>query len=264
MDSHRPQPWTLLEGPLYAERRETLGPDSDRPPLILLHGFTQTNRSWDPFIEFLDPHWTIIRVDLPGHGLSNHADANLNQTAELVASTCGQGFYLGYSMGGRVALHVALQHPQLTSSLALIGATPGIEDEHEREERRHADEELADSIERDGVAKFINRWLANPMFDRLPKTATDIADRNRNTATGLARSLRHVGTGTQRPLWPQLPTLKMPTAVIAGAEDHKFATIARKMTSAIGSNAKLHLVAEAGHTAHLEQPSAVSAIINAL
>jgi 2-succinyl-6-hydroxy-2,4-cyclohexadiene-1-carboxylate synthase len=229
-----------------------------------LHGFTQTSRSWDPFIEFLDPQWTIVRVDLPGHGASNHADANLDETADLVATTCGRGIYLGYSMGGRVALHLALQHPHLTSSLALIGATPGIEEEHERVTRLLADEELADSIERDGVSAFINRWLSNPMFDRLPKTATDIADRNLNTATGLARSLRHAGTGTQRPLWPQLSTLKMPTALIAGEEDHKFAAIAQKMTTAIGSNAKLHLIAQAGHTAHLEQPAAVSAIINAL
>jgi len=264
MNSHHPQSWTPLDGPLYAERREALGPNSDRPPLMLLHGFTQTSRSWDPFIEFLDPHWTIVRVDLPGHGASNHADANLNETADLVAATCGRGIYLGYSMGGRVALHVALQHPHLTSSLALIGATPGIEDEREREARRHADDELADSIERDGVSVFINRWLSNPMFDRLPKTASDIAERNRNTATGLAQSLRHVGTGTQRSLWPQLSTLKMPTALIAGEEDHKFATIARKMTTAIGSNAELHLIAQAGHTAHLEQPAAVSAVLNAL
>ena len=256
--------WTPLNGPLSAERRQPQVSNSERPTLILLHGFTQTSRSWDPFIDFLDPHWNMIRVDLPGHGASGHHQADLTEIADLVATTCGRGIYLGYSMGGRVALHVAVRHPELTDHLVMIGATPGIIDDDERRTRRQADDELADSIIRDGVPSFIDRWLANPMFDRLPKTATDIADRNRNTATGLSSSLRHAGTGTQSPLWSHLSALSMPVTVIAGAEDHKFADIGAHMVTAIGTHSTLHLIAHAGHTAHLEQPAAVSEIINNL
>lgn len=256
--------WSPLAGPLYAERRRAPSKDPDRPPLILLHGFTQTSRSWDPFIECLAPHWTVIRVDLPGHGRSAHADAVLPQIANLVSETCGQGIYLGYSMGGRVALHIALRYPHLTPQLVLIGATPGIVDAEERAIRRQADDELATSIERNGVPTFINQWLANPMFAGLPKTKTDIDERNRNTAVGLATSLRHAGTGTQDSLWGQLTSLPMPVTLIVGAEDHKFANIAEQMAREIGPHAKRYLIADSGHTAHLEQPAAVASIINQL
>lgn len=256
--------WTPLTGPLYAEQRQSLTEHSDRPTLILLHGFTQTSRSWDPFIDFLDPQWNVIRVDLPGHGASGHHQADLAETADLVTATCGRGIYLGYSMGGRVALHIAVLHPGLTDHLAVIGATPGIIDDDERATRRQADDALADNIESDGVPAFIDRWLSNPMFARLPKTVTDIADRNRNTTVGLSSSLRHAGTGTQTPLWRHLSALPMPVTVIAGAEDPKFAAIGAEMVAAIGTRSSLHLVANAGHTAHLEQPAAVGKIINDL
>lgn len=257
-------PWVPLTGPLYAERREGLEVPAKNLPLILLHGFTQTSRSWDPLLPFLDPRWTVVRVDLPGHGNSAHAEAGLSEIADLVAETCGRGLYVGYSMGGRVALHIALRHPHLTAHLALIGATPGIIDDDERALRRLEDNELASQIEQDGVPVFIDRWLENPLFSGLPKTTTDIADRRRNTAAGLANSLRHAGTGTQVPLWNQLSTLHMPVTLIVGANDHKFTAIGQQMAVAIGAQASLHLIDESGHTAHLEQPAAVSKIIDQL
>lgn len=251
--------WVPVRGPLHAEHRST---GHDHPPLILLHGFTQTSRSWDPFLEYLRPDWPVIRVDLPGHGSSGHADADLDHIADLVVDTCGAGIYLGYSMGGRVALHIALRHPPVVSQLMLIGATPGIIDSHERAERRRQDEALADEIEREGVPAFIERWLGNPLFAGLPRRPADVEDRRRNTAHGLAESLRHAGTGTQRPLWGDLEKLTMPVTVIVGAEDHKFTAIGHDMVTAIGPNGSLHLVDSAGHSAHLERPDAVAHLVN--
>lgn len=251
--------WSVLPGPLYAEQR--VGDDPNLSPLILLHGFTQTSRSWDPILPHLGSTRSIIRVDLPGHGLSAHADADLNRTATLVAKTCGRGTVVGYSMGGRVALHIGLDHPASCDRLILIGATPGIVDADERNERRRQDDLLADRIERDGVPAFLEDWLANPLFAGLPKSSADLDDRLRNSADGLSASLRHCGTGTQTPLWSRLATLDMPVTVIAGARDDKFAGIGRDMVATIGARATLHLVERAGHSAHLEQPAAVAAII---
>lgn len=251
-------PWVRRPGSLHAEVRD---PSDGRATLTLLHGFTQTSRSWDPFLEELDPTIGIVRVDLPGHGLSGHETADLDGIADLVAETCGSGTYLGYSMGGRVALHIALRHPYLVTRLMLIGATPGIRDDDERAERRRHDDVLAASIERDGVPVFIDRWLDNPLFAGLPRRPADIADRRRNTARGLAESLRHAGTGTQRSLWEQLPHLTMPVSVIVGADDQKFATIAREMVDILGPLATLHLVEGAGHTAHLEKPRDVARLV---
>lgn len=254
--------WSVVPGPLYAERRA--GDDPNLSPLILLHGFTQTSRSWDPVLPHLNRSRAIIRVDLPGHGLSAHADADLNRTADLVAETCGHGTVVGYSMGGRVALHIALDQPRSADRLILIGATPGIVDEIERRERRRQDDLLADRIERDGVPAFLEDWLANPLFAGLPKSRADLEDRRRNTAAGLADSLRHCGTGTQTPLWTRLRSIDVPVAVIVGDRDDKFVGIGRDMVAAIGDRATLHLVEDAGHSAHLEQPAAVAAIIDSL
>lgn len=253
--------WVPLHGPLHAERRPA---GNDGLPLILLHGFTQTSRSWDPFLEHLRSDRSVVRVDLPGHGLSAHATADLDRIADLVVDTCGPGIYLGYSMGGRVALHIALGHQHVVSRLMLIGVTPGISDRDEQAERRRQDEKLADDIEREGVPAFIDRWLDNPLFAGLPRRAADVADRHRNTARGLAESLRHAGTGTQRPLWEDLRRLSMPVTVIVGAEDHKFTAIGHDMVAAMGTNAALHLIPLAGHSAHLERPEAVAQLVNAM
>lgn len=260
MPSANTEVWSVIPGPLHAERRE--GTDPNLSPLILLHGFTQTSRSWDPVLPHLSGSRAVIRVDLPGHGLSAHADADLNSTASLVAQTCGRGTVVGYSMGGRIALHIGLDHAESVDRLILIGATPGIVDADERHERRRQDDLLAARIERDGVPAFLEDWLANPLFAGLPKSPADLDDRLRNTAAGLAASLRHCGTGTQNPLWSRLASLGMPVAVIAGARDDKFAGIGRDMVAAIGDGATLNLVEGAGHSAHLEQPAAVAAIID--
>jgi len=252
--------WSVVPGPLFAERR--VGDDPNLAPLILLHGFTQTSRSWDPILPHLSGARSVIRVDLPGHGLSTHADADLISTAALVVETCGRGTVVGYSMGGRIALHIGLDHAEFVDRLILIGATPGIVDADERHERRRQDEFLAARIERDGVPAFLEDWLANPLFAGLPKSPADLDDRLRNTSAGLAASLRRCGTGTQTPLWSRLASLPMPVAVIAGARDDKFAEIGRDMVAAIGDGATLHLVEGAGHSAHLEQPTAVAAIID--
>ena len=157
-------------------------------------------------------------------------------------------------MGGRLALHLALARPDLVQGLVLIGATAGIEDQPERAARRAADEQLAAELERDGVALFLERWLAQPLFASLPPEAAGLDDRLRNTAAGLASSLRLAGTGTQQPLWDQLAELSMPVLVVAGERDDKFSAVGSRIAEAIGPNATFALVPGAGHACHLEQP----------
>jgi len=168
--------------------------------------------------------------------------------------------YVGYSMGGRLCLHVALSSPHLVDRLVLISATPGIEDARERDERRVADEALADEIERIGVDAFLERWLSQPLFSRLDPSDGDIEVRLTNTAPGLASSLRLAGTGTQEPLWARLGELAMPVLIVAGEHDAKFSAIGRRMADAI-SDASFVLIEGAGHAAHLERPEQTCAAI---
>ena len=180
--------------------------------ITLAHGFTQTSRSWDHLIELLAQRGLdaadSTAGDLPGHGDSAAVQADLWGSAERLVADGGTGTYVGYSMGGRVALHAALTHRDAVDQLVLIGATPGIIDGTEREARRSADDALADHIEEVGVAAFIDEWLANPLFAGLTDQTAQRADRLRNTAPGLSSSLRLTGTGTQEPLWNRLADIE--------------------------------------------------------
>jgi 2-succinyl-6-hydroxy-2,4-cyclohexadiene-1-carboxylate synthase len=169
-------------------------------------------------------------------------------------------------MGGRVALHVALDHPDVVGGLVLIGAHPGIEDAAERAERRASDRRLADDLRRDGVDAFLDRWLALPLFAGLPSWARFDDERRRNTAEGLAASLELTGTGTQAPLWDRLPGLAggprpIPALAVAGAEDAKYSAVADRVARRIGPSAVARTIPGAGHAAHLERPAAFTALL---
>jgi len=228
---------------------------------VFAHGFTQTSRSWTTFERLLRARQSDVEsvaVDLPGHGdAPPPADADLWASADRLTADGGAGTYVGYSMGGRVALHAALSHPDDVQRLVLIGATAGIDDPDEREERRLADERLADHIEDVGVPGFIDEWLTNPLFAGLTDATAMRADRLRNTAAGLAASLRATGTGTQAPLWHRLGEIACPSLVLVGERDAKFTELGRRLCGGLPA-AELIVIEDAGHSVHLEQPEATA------
>ncbi|HRE03682.1 MAG TPA: alpha/beta fold hydrolase, partial [Ilumatobacteraceae bacterium] len=201
--------WEPTEGPL-ASLRAGRG-----PRMVFAHGFTQTHRSWLPVAEQFVVDHEVILVDMPGHGRSGHVRADLRLGADLLATVGGAAVYVGYSMGGRFVLHLALAYPHLVRGMALLGATGGISNDDDRVERRIADEALADRIEAEGVEPFLNEWLAQPLFATLPPYARVLDDRITNTAEGLASSLRLAGTGTQLPLWDRVGWINEPTLIMA-------------------------------------------------
>jgi 2-succinyl-6-hydroxy-2,4-cyclohexadiene-1-carboxylate synthase len=220
--------------------------------VVFVHGFTQTRHSWQPVATALSDRFETIAVDAPGHGESGGLRLDLPTAAEWLGRTGGPATYVGYSMGGRLALHLALAEPDVVDRLVLVSSTAGIADERARAERRARDEELAAEIERDGVEAFLTWWLALPLFATLPRTAALLDERRSNTPAGLASSLRLAGTGAQQSLWDRLGELTMPVLLIAGALDEKFVAIAEQMQSAIPSSG-LDIVAGAGHSVHLER-----------
>jgi 2-succinyl-6-hydroxy-2,4-cyclohexadiene-1-carboxylate synthase len=228
------------------------------PRLVLVHGFTQTGQSWAPITRSFSDHFEVVAVDAPGHGESARVETDLVGGADVLGASCGRATYVGYSMGGRLCLHLALADPAVVKRLVLVSATAGIEDDDERAARRAADDALATSLEREGVDAFIERWLAQPMFATLADPGFE--DRRRNSAAGLASSVRLAGTGSQEPLWDRLASLTMPVLVVAGALDHKFAAIAERMAGLI-PRATLAIVEGAGHTVHLERPGAFNELL---
>jgi 2-succinyl-6-hydroxy-2,4-cyclohexadiene-1-carboxylate synthase len=229
--------------------------------LVLVHGFSQTGRSWGRLVPHFAETHQVMCVDLPGHGDSATISEDLAGSAELLGAAGARATYIGYSMGGRVALHLALARPDLVERLVLLGATGGLDSEQERADRRDADEQLANDLERDGVDAFLTRWLANPLFEHLPHDQAALDDRRRNSVAGLAASLRRTGTGTQQPLWARLHALEMPVLVLAGEYDIKFRAIGERIASTMGRNCEFGVVPAAGHAAHLERPDAFEKIV---
>lgn len=220
--------------------------------LVLVHGFTQTHRSWDPLLSALAEH-DVVAVDAPGHGAATDEHLSLRDGGAWLARTGGPGIYIGYSMGGRFCLHAALEEPSLVRGLVLVSATGGIDDADERAARRASDDALARRIEAIGVPAFVHEWLEQPLFAGLDPSRRGIDDRLRNTAAGLASSLRLAGTGTQSPLWDRLTEVPAPALVVAGADDVKFVALGERLAAAL-PHAELAIVEGAGHTVHLEQP----------
>lgn len=228
------------------------------PRTVLLHGFTQNARCWGTFGIRLASAREVVAVDAPGHGRSGHDDADLPTAARLVGEVGGTADYIGYSMGGRVALHLALEQPQLVRSLVLVGATGGIDDDGERRARRQADEELARRLDSGPLDAFLDAWLAGPLFAELDREQACRDERSTNRAEGLAASLRHCGTGSQAPLWSRLAVIEQPVLVVAGERDPKFRALGERLVEAFGDNATLWVQPGAGHAVHLEQPDATA------
>lgn len=231
--------------------------------LIFLHGFTQTHHHWHPCAFRIgaalgDP--MLAFLDLPGHGLSGSDRTTIDDAAGPLADLAGRGTYVGYSMGGRFAIHAAIARPDAVERLVLIGATPGIEHADARDERRHLDEERADRVQQIGVSAFIDEWVSQPLFGSFPRQQAGIAARLRNTVDGLAWSLRTAGTGVQRSLWDELPTVTVPVLVLAGELDTKFAEIGRRMAEVL-PHGTFGTIPDAGHAAHGEQPAATAELI---
>lgn len=245
------------------------------PPVVLLHGFTGSRTSWYDVVRALEGQFTTLSVDLIGHGWSGSPTAleryEMSRAVDdLVALMRTSGFdravWVGYSLGGRTALQLAVQHPEAVSALVLEGASPGLPTEQERADRIAADEVLARKLETEGVEAFIDYWQSIPLWDSQKTTLTEpqrVALRQQRLAqraTGLANSLRGMGTGSQMWVGDRLGELNVPVLLTAGRLDTKFSAIAAEMGQAI-PGARVEIIDDAGHCAHLEQPAAFNAVL---
>lgn len=237
------------------------------PPLVALHGFTLTGAMFHELANHLGR--SVIAPDLPGHGDSANRpstiDAAVAGVATIMSALTGPTSLIGYSMGGRVALRVALEHPDPVERLMLLSTAAGIDDETDRIRRIEADKTLADAIERDGVDVFLDEWLARPMFAGLANRGEvwQAADRERraaNTAPGLAASLRGMGAGASPSLTERLSELSLPVLVVAGNLDDRYVHEAQSIVTRI-RGAELALVPGSGHSVVGEAPETLAAVL---
>ncbi len=241
-------------------------------PVVLLHGFTGACESMAELAARLRARHRVVRIDLVGHGESDAPrelapytmEACIAQLAAAAAVLAPTAHWLGYSMGGRAALALAVCHPERVRSLLTVGASAGLRTAAERAVRVRDDEALADAIEQGGVEKFVDRWMALPLFASQARSSPESfaqarAQRLRNRGHGLANSLRGMGTGAQPPLHRALAQLAAPACFVAGAEDVKFRALAAEL-AALAPRGETRIVAGAGHAAHLDEPAAFAAL----
>ena len=252
-------------------------------PIVLLHGFGGTRQTWDRVVALLEAEryspqasarmagardqrasgdgpeahsgYSPVALDLRGHGFAE-------VVAAVLAAAPARFALCGYSMGGRIALHVALAAPQRITRLVLIGATAGIEDDAERAARRASDEALAARIEQGTIEDFAATWRAQPLFAGDPAWVAELAqaDYLRNDPRALAAVLRGLGTGAMEPLWDRLGELTMAVTLVAGERDAKFRALAERMAARM-PGARIAVVPGTGHAVHLEAPGSVVALI---
>jgi 2-succinyl-6-hydroxy-2,4-cyclohexadiene-1-carboxylate synthase len=234
--------------------------------VVLLHGFSGTHRAWDGVVARLDQERYLPRaLDLPGHGDAADAERPITfaRCVEHVLARSPERFVLGgYSLGGRIALHIALTAPERVSRLVLVSTSAGIKDPAERAQRRLADNRLAEELESIPFEDFIERWRTQPLFADEPREVGVLAreDQRRNRPEALAAVLRGIGTGEMDPLWGRLPELRMPVTVLVGDRDAKYLALGERMVELL-PEAGLLLV-PGGHGLPLENPEAVARAID--
>lgn len=222
--------------------------------VVLVPGFTQTSESWLGVLDGLaGAALQVVALDVPDR-------ATFAASAAAIGDAGGPAVYVGYSMGGRLCLQLAVDRPDIVEGLILVSATPGIDDAGDRAARVASDEALAREVEGRGVEAFLARWLAQPMFAGVAADAPGVADRARLSARFLAHCLRVLGTGAMTPLWDRLAELPMPIALVTGEQDQKFDAIALAMAARLAGDV-VHVRVPGGHAVPLEQPAALAGVV---
>ncbi|HEX6982746.1 MAG TPA: 2-succinyl-6-hydroxy-2,4-cyclohexadiene-1-carboxylate synthase [Balneolaceae bacterium] len=238
---------------------------SNLPYLLMLHGFMGDHRVFDHLIEDLDKFCNPVTIDLLGHGKSSKPEeSNRYNENKQVSDILGvieklditPLFLFGYSMGGRLALKIALSAAKTFKGLILESTTCGIAGEDQRKERQKADEKRAQQIERN-YEEFLFKWQNLELFQsplppnqELTNSYRDV-QRSQNPES-IAASLRGFGTGSMTPACDQLKSLDLPVLLMAGTKDEKYQHINSSMAEQF-LNATFSSI-KAGHRIHLDNP----------
>ena len=227
----------------------------DAPTVTFVPGFMQRGESWQPVAQGHAGSYRTAPVDFTTWTFEERID-------ELLEAVPPGSAVVGYSMGGRLALHAALREPDRFGALALVGVTAGIEDATARADRRASDESLAEWMERQSIEEVVAHWEQQPVFATQP---AELRERQRpgrlsHEPENLARLLRSAGQGASPPVWDRLAELRCPVLLTAGEQDRRYATAARRMAERL-PRARVRLVPDAGHAPQLEAPAEFVALL---
>jgi 2-succinyl-6-hydroxy-2,4-cyclohexadiene-1-carboxylate synthase len=230
-----------------------------RADVVLVPGYMQTARSWDRVLAHIGRRYRARALDHRRHDLEG-------RLGEIEAAAAAGAALVGYSLGGRLALHAALRaarEPERLGALIVLGTSAGIEDPADRGRRRRADERLADWIESSSIEEIVAHWERIPALagQEPALVAAQRRDRLSQDPRRLAELLRSAGQGALEPVWDRLSELaETPLLALAGERDSAYVEAARRLAAAV-PNGRFATVSGAGHAAHLESPAAFSAAL---
>ena len=239
--------------------------DRSGTPVLFLHGFLGSADDWSEVMTLLGERYWCVAVDLPGHGKTVVKGPEEGYRIE----NCGTGLVrfldsrgigkcniIAYSMGGRLALFMAVKFPNRFERIILESTSPGLKTEQERRERQEHDTMLAERLEGSSLEQFLNEWYDQPLFATLKQDkkrfAKLLTNRTSNNKSGLAISLRMMGVGVQPSLWDELHKIQARLLLIVGEKDDKFKRVAAEMAP-MCPRALVRIVEGAGHNVHWEK-----------
>ncbi len=234
-------------------------------PVLLVHGFPFSSSMWEPVARRLvEGGHKVLIPDLRGFGKSTGAIATElgTFTGDLLRLldtlwVTGALPWVGFSMGGYVALDAWRRRPDRIGALALVDTRAGADDDGARAARTAT----AARVEREGSV-----IVAEAMLPKLFATAASASLRQAVHASMVAASPAAVA-GALRAMaarpdsTPTLQTIKVRTLVVVGSEDAITPHVDAEALSKGISGARLRVVKDAGHLAPLEQPEAVAEAI---
>ncbi len=256
--------------------------DSSRPAILFLHGFMGDRFEFEVAIATLSKQFYCVAIDLLGHGQTQVNDHIPSQdtyyTIQSIADSVikildflhvNHCFLVGYSMGGRLALYLAIYYPQYFLKVVIESASAGLRTNKQRSDRLAKDQQLAAKLENlenagfngnfnSDFKLFLDSWYRQPIFGNLrshPNFPQMLAQRLNNSPIKLAKSLRNLSTGLQPPLWKELPKNKIPLLLVVGELDRKFVNINQQMEQ-LSKSSKLEIISSCGHNVHFENPDA--------
>lgn len=253
-----------------AELSYQLVGDRQKPTVVFLHGFLGSGEDFRELATQLNDRFACLLIDLPGHGQS-HLQSTASYSMPAAAAQVLQLLtelrlppvdLYGYSMGGRLALYLAIQHKEYFRKTIVESASPGLRSGAEQTTRQQHDQMLATQLElmsKTDFKHFLQHWYEQPLFQSLrqhPNFSTMLSRRLDNQPALLAKSLRYMGTGTQPNLWPFLGQHNQPLHLITGEFDQKFVALQTDVQRTCPM-ATSSVVQKVGHNVHLENPMAI-------